>query len=487
MATIDPSKTSSEYECMRKDWTLVSDIMDGIESIRKQRMKYLPKYEREGLQEYYRRNFVAPWRPEFTDILASISSKPFGKEVAIKGSPPEIIIGKLDAVMNERSGGIVEDIDGRGNNLTTFAREAFSFGLAYGMHAILVDYPEVGGSVTIAQERAIGARPYWVNIPAPNILALYTDMDAGHEVITHVRVKESIVRRDGWDETRVDRVRIFEPGHWELWENSLGSGAYVQVAEGILNRGGKTEVPLALYFPGKREGTQKVKPPMVHLANMQIELYQALSRQEEILTFAGSPMLAANGMSPPDNGTVIEVGPRTVLFAPAMGTDTRPRWEFVQPDAANIKEIRDHVVSIQNDMRRMGMQPLTEQTGNPTATGQSISSARAHSAIKAWALMMNDCIEQAFVYTAEWLGLPTDIETEVSTDFSVMPYSQHPLQSLAGARGTRDLSRQTYLDGLKRFDVLPADFDYEAEQEKIKQEIASGETLPAQETVRVNI
>jgi hypothetical protein len=73
--------------------------------------------------------------------------------------------------------------------------------------------------------------------------------------------------------------------------------------------------------------------------------------------------------------------------------------------------------------------------------------------------MMNDCLEQAFVYTSEWLGLPTDIETEVSTDFSVMPYSQHPLQSLAAARGTRDLSRETYLEGLKRFDVLPADFD----------------------------
>ena len=483
---LDPSKTSSEYESMRTNWTLISDIMEGAHKVRGAKMKYLPKYERESLQEYYRRNLVAPWRPEFTDILASIASKPFGKDVQFKGSPPDIIRGVLNPETNERDGGLFGDIDGRGNNLTTFAREAFTLALANGMHAILVDYPDIGMSTTIAQEREIGARPYWINIPAPNILALYTDMVGGREIITHVRIKESIIVRDEWNERIVERVRIFEPGHWELWERDLLS-IWARVGEGVLNRGGKTEVPLALFFPGTREGTQKVKPPLIDLANMQIELYQALSRQEEILTFAGSPMLAANGMSPPIDGSVIDVGPRTVLFAPTMGTDTRPKWEFVQPDASNIAEIRNHVVSIQNDMRRIGMQPLTEQTGNPTATGQSISSARAHIAIKAWALMMNDVIEQAFVYTCEWLGLPTEIETEISTDFSVMPYSQHPLQSLAAARGTRDLSRYTYLDGLKRFDVLPADFDYEAEQKRIKDEIASGETLPAQEVVQVRV
>jgi hypothetical protein len=87
--------------------------------------------------------------------------------------------------------------------------------------------------------------------------------------------------------------------------------------------------------------------------------------------------------------------------------------------------------------------------------------------------MFNDALEQAFKFTAEWLGLTPTIETEVSTDFSVQPYAQYPLQSLAAARATGDLSRESYWEGLRRFEVLPQDFDAEAEQRLLDEEKTS--------------
>jgi len=204
---------------------------------------------------------------------------------------------------------------------------------------------------------------------------------------------------------------------------------------------------------------------------MQIELYRALSRQDEILTYAGSPMLAANGMSPPKDGQVVDVGPKTVLFAPHTVKDLdRPHWAFVQPDARNITEVRAGVQSIIDDMRRLGMQPLVDKGAGITATGQMIGATKANVTLKAWALMFNDVIEQAFRFTAEWLGLPSTIETEVSTDFIVQPYAQYPLQSLAAARATGDLSRETYWEGLRRIEVLPQDFDADAEQKLLDEE-----------------
>lgn len=490
----DPSKTSSEYDTMKPEWEVIEDIMAGARAIRKRSTHYLPQYEKEANEEYRRRKDSAPWRPEFTDILRSLASKPFGKEVAFKGQAPDAIIGTLDPSTKERAGGIADDIDGRGNGLTVFAREAFSQGIAKGMHAILVDFPTMQPDVTRADEKAAGARPYWVQIPAQNIIALYTEIQGGCEVVTHVRIRETTIERDGFGEVRVEQVRVLEPGRWQVWRQNAKAEWLIEDS-GPLNRGGETSVPMVLFFTGDRIGTLAVRPPLGDLAQMQIELYQALSRQDEVLTFAGSPMLAAIGLAAPgQNEPSIQVGPKTVLFAPAAGAGVKTGWEFVQPAATNIAEIRKHVTSIQEDMRRIGMQPLTEMLGNPTATGQSINAAKAHSAVKAWALMLNDALEQAFKFTAEWMGLSDTIETEVSTDFSVQPYAQFPLQSLAAARATKDLSQKTYWSSLKRFDVLSQDFDPDTEIKLLEDErlatIDAGEANAepaAQEAVNIRL
>ena len=106
-----------------------------------------------------------------------------------------------------------------------------------------------------------------------------------------------------------------------------------------------------------------------------------------------------------------------------------------------------------------------------TATGESIGAARAHSALQAWAIGLKDAFEQAYVFTAEWLGEEANVEVTVSTDFSVVPFAQAPLTALKDARTAKDISQRTYWDGLRRFDVLPQDFDPEAEEGKLAEEL----------------
>lgn len=462
-ATKEPTVAtrSSQYQAMEPAWTLIADIMAGAAAVRAKGEAYLPKYEDESKEEHKRRVKTAPWRPEFTDALRNLASKPFSKEVAVGDKA------------SQRIKEFAEDVDGRGNNLTAFSREVFEKGIANGFHAILVDYPTMEPGATIAAERAAGARPYWLQINARDIIALYTAMQGGREVVTHVRISECSIERNGYGEREVERIRVLEPGRWELWEerkNAAGEDEWVKIGEGLINRGGKASVPLALFFTGERKGEMLVKPPLEDLAQMQIELYQALSRQDEVLTFAGSPMLAANGMNAPGEGDAkVSVGPKRVLFAPPTdGSQTS--WDFVQPDAANITEIRNHVESIIDDMRRLGMQPLTQKSGSPTATGQSIEAAKAHSAVQAWALGLKDVLEQAMVFTSEWMAEPDNVEVDVSTDFSVAPFAQAPLDALDKARARKDLSQRTYWEGLRRFDVLPPDFDADKEETAIAEE-----------------
>ena len=180
----NPSATSAEYKRMELKWRKVADILGGVDAIRSRSTTYLPRYEVETTTDYDRRLYKSPWRPEFADILQTLASKPFGRDVALKGNVPDEIQGVVDASTKMRSDGLVDDIDGRGNSLTTFASESFSSAVANGAHAILVDHPPMPENASRADEKAAGARPYWVQVPFDNIIALYTDIEGGHEVIT---------------------------------------------------------------------------------------------------------------------------------------------------------------------------------------------------------------------------------------------------------------------------------------------------------------
>lgn len=441
-------------------WTLIAGILAGAEAVREAGPLYLPKYPEETESEYARRRAVSPWRPEFADALRFLASRPFSRDIGIQGD------------VSERLRALVEDIDGRGNSLTRFAAEAFEDAVAKGLHLILVDYPAMPPGASRAEERARNARPYWVQIHPEDIVALHTDWVGGIETITHLRYRECVTRRDGFDEVEVERVRVYEPGLWQIYERGPDR-TYALVDEGPIARGraGHAAIPVVPLFIGHRLGALRVRPPLLDLAHMQIELYQALSRQDEILTFAASPMLTANGLAPPSDGGQIAVGPKSILYAPP-GDGANASWDYIAPDAANLAQIRAHVASVTADMRRLGMQPMMERTGNATATGRAIDAAQAHSAVQAWALCLKDALEQAFVLTAQALDLDATVECIVHTDFGALPYADAPLAALDQARARGDIARTTYWDALKRFCVLPADFDPVREVEALQAEPA---------------
>lgn len=454
---------------MDRAWDLITDVLAGAAAIRDKGVTYLPKYEGEEASEYDRRRMCAPWRPEFADALRSLASKPFDQDVALKGD------------VSDADKDLAEDIDGRGNSMTRFAAEAFAKAIAKGLHCILVDFPTMEPSATIADERAANARPYWVQIEAQNIVALYTEWQGGKEVISHFRYRERSTTRDGFGETTVDRIRVYEPGLWQVWEKGKDDKAYALIQEGEIKRAGqnKASVPLVPIFLGERIGEMAVRPPLADLADMQIELYRAMSRQDEVLTFAGSPMLKGKGI--PANTSIV-LGPRRLLCTGEASEGVDRDFDYIQPAAANIAEIRNDVRAIVDDMRRLGMQPMTQQSGTRTATGESVEAAKAHSSLKAWALTLKDALELGWVFTAEWQNEPPSVEVSIDTDFDAQPFAQAPLQALGTARASHDLSQRTYWEGLRRFDVLPQDFDADAEEQRLAEE-QQGQDLTGEQDI----
>jgi hypothetical protein len=463
-AADDPRNPSGAYRSVKAAYDMVAAVLEGGTAVRGAKELYLPKFENEAGDEYARRYRFAPWRPEFEDALRAIASKPFTKPVSLQGTVPSAIAA------------FAEDVDTLGNNLHTFARRAFHRGVAFGLHGILVDYPSMQLGMTRADELQSGARPYWCHVPAENLSALYLDTIDGQTVVTHARIRESVTVRDGFGEKTFDQVRVLEPGYWQLWQAD-DKGKMQQVAEGRLDL---PQVPLALFYAGERYGgLTHPRPPLTDLADMQMELYRALSREDEVLTFAGFPMLAAIGMADGTEPLKLAIGPRRFLIAPpGSGAGTAPDWKFVQPDAANIEQIRKHIEHVTDAMRRLGLQPLLPRSGDLTATVGALEAAKAHSAVEAWANGLQDTIEQALVFTAQWLGVEPTAEVSVHTDFGVDIDGGADMAELLKARMAGEISRETYWDELLRRGKLGPQFDPKEETDRLDQEMIDQPVVP---------
>lgn len=465
--SLNPSTPSIAHERLANAWAMIRAILAGKEAVQEAAETYLPSYPAESEAEYDRRLQAAPWQPEFEDIVRGISAKPFTKEVVLAGEPSEPMKA------------LAEDIDGRGNNLHVFAKDTFEGGVTLGAHGILVDFPTMAPNATRADEKAVNARPYWVSVDADEILAIRVERRGAREVVTHLRLLETTTRTEGFAETTETKVRVLEPGRWEVWRmTDETAGGDVADAEWVIDEFGTltlTEVPFVFYATAERRGPQYVRPPLLDLANMQIEIYQQGSNEEQIYTLAGSPMLTANGMAAPENGATVETGPGRVLYAPgAEGIQTS--WDYIQPAAENLKAISERRGKTTEDMRRLGLQPIMAKTGNVTATASGIEAAKGHSAVQTWANGLKDALEQAWKFTAQWMNTDEEVLVNVHTDFAIGQYGEAELSALQKLREGGDLSQKSYWDEMTRRGVLGPQFDAEAEEKALLEEIPSDDT-----------
>lgn len=461
-----PDTLSAEVEAMQPIWRKIGDVLEGHDAIKRGSEMYLPRFEKETEQKYRRRLADAPWRPIFSAALESLCARPFRKPVTLNGTPP--------AALQK----FAENVDGRGNSLSVFARLLFDEAVAYGPGLFLVDYsrptPRVDGKpLTIAEEKAQGLRPYWVMIRPRDVIDVRTDWIRGREVVTHARWFEYATIAEGFSETTVTRVRVMErdPGgagaRWTLWQKPAGSGDYVEIDSGIISIG---EIPLVMFHVGKRKGTVSCKPWSYELCHVALEYYRSLARQTEIENFSGWPILAGQGVAKPDDADSITVGPHSVLYAQPSGDGGRPEWELIGPDAALVEQIRKTPQDVRDEFNKLALEPTLPKS-NVTATASGIDNSRAHSAIESWAIALKNALDEGLMFTAKWLNIADVTTANVSTDFAAQAGGAEEAKVLASAQQRGVISAKTERAELKRRSILGPDSpDDETEQELIAME-----------------
>ena len=265
--------------------------------------------------------------------------------------------------------------------------------MQYGFGGILVDFTKTQGEAkTMADEKRLGARPYWVFVTHDRVLGYKAENIGGQLMLTQMRLSEVTEVDDGkYDTTSVNRVRVLRPGGWELWQED--ANGYSQLDEGATTLSYIPFVPLY----GLREGFMVGKPALSALVDLNIKHWQQQFDQDDSARFARKRLLVFTGLSSND--------PLTIASDMALRLPPNADAKVVQGSAESVTVGRTELAALEQQMIQTGAELLVATPGQRTATEANNDAEANKSSLQRIVENFEDALDLGLQYTADWLGV----------------------------------------------------------------------------------
>lgn len=418
---------------------LIRAVRGGTEVLRKAGTKYLPKEPGESA-ESYRRRLARSFLANYTDKTArNLASKPFSRPIVVKSERYQELADEY-----------VKAVDRKGTNLTGLCSTVFEDALWNGSSFMAVDCGLEGG------------RPYAYHLSGDHILGYRLDED---DRLTEIRIQERAVVDDGeWGEKEVCRVRVFrragEVVTWSLYEED-GTAIVHDQAFAL------KEIPVVPVHSSAvvASGELFAQPPLKDLAYMNVEHYLNSSDQANILRVARIPILFASGIP---NDSDLTVGIEYAIKSSEIGADIK----YVEHSGAAIESGRNALKDIEAKMQSYGLDMLENTGPVETATGRSLRAGETNNRIALITLNLASATEKVLGLIAYFNKVAEpDFQVDINTDYGITS-NPDELSALANARTMGDLSREDYLQEMKRRDILRKDFSLTDNEDRLSVELA---------------
>jgi hypothetical protein len=411
---------------------LCGTLMGGTRAMRAAGTAYLPMKKseqgetgQERGKEYANRLELAFLDNFFERTVNFYLGQVFQKEIAYKTAGedaprPAYDQGWFDAFK--------ENVDLAGSNLTVFGKRVFEAGLVDGVTFVLTDYvraetatdPGTGRLMfrdpedrawkpkTLAADERLGLRPYFIHVPAGQVLDVWTGMEGGELAVRHFRYEETVeVPRDGdgLDREEVRQIVAWWPHKWEKWQVREGRPL---LAESGPNRLGR--VPVACFQAGRPGPGMTARPPLDDLAELNRSYWVAMSDHEgRLMPFVRSPAFFARCLALPKDAPV-ELGPGRLIAT----DDPNASLESVGVDSGSAAGSQTDLAEKRDAMRAHGLQ--TTQP-NVTATASDNDANTSSSSLKGMCANFKDCLENAHAHAAMYQGWEDGPAVQVNTEF----------------------------------------------------------------------
>ena len=425
-------------------------LSGGTATMRAKGDDYLPQEMAESNKAYairLKRSFLFNgYGKTVRDMVGKVLGKPliFGDD-----TPPEI----ADPIT-----GWHLNIDLAGRDINSFARDVFTDAFD-GVSYILCDMDAaIDGAVTRRDEITMGRRPWLVHIKAAQVLGWRSEAINGVQTLTQFRFMEDASEPDGeFADQTVKQVRVFTKAGGTV-AFQLFRQAKTTTGEWLLYQEGTTSLSAIAVVPvyTNRTGFFTGLPPLADLAEVNLAHWQSQSDQRNILHVARVPILFGTGF--PDGGDPIEIGAARLIKV----SDPTASLAYVEHSGAAIGAGREDLKDLEFQMQVQGLELLTPKPGGQSATGAAIDQARMNAPLAVMASGLEDALENALQFMADYANLPTGGSVEINKDFNT-GLSAADANTIIAMRAASVISNATVIREMQRRQILRDDLDPDEE------------------------
>jgi hypothetical protein len=422
---------------MMPDWSVMAAVTKGTNYIRDLSETYLPQEPREDNDAYETRVDRSVLSPYTSRLIETAAGAILRKPIHIEGDQYWIALA--------------QNIDGIGSSINEYARRALVSSLTYGHSAILVDYPAATEALNLAEERALGRRPYFVHIDAPQIWGWRKE--SGTNRLLQVRIHDYSVRPvNEFGEEQIEEMRVIYPGRYDLYTLGQEIVKFSETGGYSLN-----EIPLVPIYSNRR-GVLQSQPPLLDIANLNITHYQRQADLIHALHIAAMPTLVLEGW---DDTT----GSATMGVNYAIAMQPGNKAYYVQADSTSFDAQMAELQSLESQMSTLGVTKLFGQKFvAESAEAKRIDQAQSNSVLSIISQELESALNQAFAFAAQYVGIEPP-EITIDRDFDYYRLIGQDISVLAQLNQMGKISDAMLLEVLRRGEILPDNINIEDEME----------------------
>jgi hypothetical protein len=414
-----------EVIAMMEDWQVMAAVTRGTNYIRDLCDTYLPQEPREDDEAYETRVDRSVLSPYTSRLIETAAGAILRKPIHIEGDDYWLDLS--------------QDIDGLGSNINEYARRALVSSLTYGHSAVLVDYPAATGARNLAEERAMGRRPYFVHVDAPQIWGWrQADYTMPGSPLTQIRIHEYATRPlNDFGEEQVEQMRVIYPGKYDLY--TLGQ----EVVEFSQTGGFSLD-----------------EIPLLDIANLNITHYQRQADLIHALHIAAMPTLVLEGWDD-------TLGSATMGVNYAIAMTPGNKAYYVQADATSFDAQMQELQSLEGQMSTLGVTKLFGQKFvAESAEAKRIDQAQSNSVLSIISQELESALNQAFGLAAKYVGIEPP-EIKIDRDFDYYRLIGQDVAVLSDLNSQGKISDEMLLEILRRGEILPDNTNVPEEVAKI--------------------
>jgi hypothetical protein len=333
---------------------------------------------------------------------------------------------------------LLRDCDRQGNTPERFFKDVITRAAAVGVEFVLIDMPEAAApAFTEAEARLSGLLPYFVRIPAENIIAWDFAPDGSLDwAVQRETCLEAAGPFEAYQTIKV--ITLWRKDGWERYV-SRGGGPFEPAGGGEHTLGRVPIVP----FIYERESAMTGRGVTDDVASLIIRVFNQDSEMDKMLFDAAVPLLVAYGVDEEGEEVLQRASSSLWRFS---GADTR--LEYVETSGASYSAKRQQTLDDIDSIREISLRQ-TRPRGAQVESAEArrldavqISSQLADFARNA-AASERLCWELAASYLGEPAASLAELEIKYNGCFDPESVREKLTESYLELRRNGDLSRET--------------------------------------------